>query len=131
MKRRYGKVKPDLAPEHLIVRWANRMRAYYGHPVYMVGSQLMDKENPNDVDIICIIPDDEFETRFMNIDRWHQEQGEGRFSEEYWRWTERNIKDSLDGMVHTGWNIDFKVYCATYNKAFPEDKHPKKRLDTR
>jgi len=36
MKRRYGKVKSNLAPEHRIVRWANRMRAYGSAYQYVI-----------------------------------------------------------------------------------------------
>lgn len=43
--------------------WANQIAARYGHPVYLVGSALTE-EHPRDVDVVCILPDDEFFARF-------------------------------------------------------------------
>ena len=124
------RIKLPVEPDSWLSRWANRMRAYYGHPVYLVGSQLTDKEIPSDVDVICIIPDNEFQLRFCDVGLWHHEIGTCMFTEKgVWGWSDRCIKDALDGMAHTQMPIDFKVYCQTYANAF-KDK-PKVRIDTR
>lgn len=126
------KLSIPLSPENKLVRWANRMRSYYGHPVYLVGSQLTDKKTPTDVDVVCIIPNDEFELRFCEIGLWHQEGGTFMYTEEgRWKWSDRCVKDTLDGMRFTGLNIDFKVYPKAYDLAYPLDKFPKLKLDTR
>ena len=119
-----------LSIESWLVRWANRMRGYYGHPIYLVGSQLSDNPNPNDVDVICILPDAEFKLRFCNIDDWMNEGGTYMYTEPVrWKWSDRCIKDTLDGMAHTRMNIDFKVI--PHSDALAYENKPRLKLDTR
>ena len=137
-----------LQPEHKLVRWANSIRIFYGHPIYLVGSQLepncfVDELNcaeftqkieteiePSDIDIVCIIPDKEFELRYGPYGKFCDESCTGIYTEECtWKWSDDNIKRSLSGMVETGLAIDFKVYPEQHSWSF-EDK-PKIRLDTR
>jgi len=127
-----NKLELPLRDDNLLIRWANRMRTYYGHPIYLVGSQLSDKTNPTDVDVVCIIPDKEFSLRFqVSIGDWHQERGCYIISESYWEWTDRCVKDSLNGMRYTKLKIDFKVYPETLDLVYRSDIFPKLKLDTR
>jgi hypothetical protein len=50
------KIKQEFSETHSLVRFANKMCGFYGHPVYLVGSQLTS-ETPRDVDLVCVIPD--------------------------------------------------------------------------
>lgn len=43
--------------------WANQIAARFGHPIYLVGSALTE-DRPRDVDIVCVLPDDEFRNRY-------------------------------------------------------------------
>ena len=122
-----------LLPEHKLVKWANQIRGFYGHPVYLVGSQITGSDRPRDVDIVCAIPDNEFELRYGSVDDWCQEGGTGLWTEVRWKWADDCSKKSLDGMRDTKLQIDFKVQpMAQFNgysnihKQFPPVK-----LDTR
>ena len=43
----------------------HRLSGYYNGYCFLVGSQMNPgKENPRDIDIICVIPDAEFERRY-------------------------------------------------------------------
>jgi hypothetical protein len=115
--------------EHKLVIWANSIRAFYGHPIYLVGSQLTEKENPRDIDIVCIIPNNEFELRYGSLNKWCDESGTGVYTEVRWSWADDCLKRSLSGMQETGYSIDFKIQAKTIALGY-EDK-PKLKLDTR
>lgn len=136
------KLKIDsLSETHPLVRFANKMCGFYGHPVFLVGSQL-DSETPRDVDIVCEIPDDQFKSRYFS-DWWNAELSvaqevekfflgvhTGVHTEEHWNWYEDMLKKSLLGMKTLHIPIDFKVYPKSYSENNFQDK-PKLRLDTR
>lgn len=127
------KLQLPLAPENRLVRWANAIRAFYGHPIYLVGSQITAKANPRDVDVVCVIPDDEFCLRYGPVEKWQSEGESGFYSFVRWSWSDDCVKKSLHGMKETGLSIDFKVQAQSIwdgyeniRKAFPPYK-----LDTR
>ncbi len=94
---------------HILVRWANKIRAFYGYAVYLEGSALT-KKNPKDYDIFCIIPDEDFELRYGNTKIWKKEYMFGEIIEGIiWGWAEDCYKKSINGMKFTKLNIDFKV----------------------
>ena len=113
-----------------LTEWANSTAARYGHPVHLVGSSLFatDVSKTRDVDVVCVISDDEFKNRFgawakcFNLvharetesTRWHREMAkEARFA-----------TNALPGI-----NIDFKVQCPAWLAAYDHDRKPWARLD--
>lgn len=117
----------------LIVRWANLIRAFYGHPVYLVGSSLT-KENPRDCDVVCVIPDEEFILRYGvdDVKQWGFRYRSGSFDlhESCWKWADDVVHKSLQGMRFTRKYIDFKVFPESYDlEHFKEFQ--KLKLDSR
>lgn len=116
-----------------IVRWANLIRAFYGHPVWLVGSQLTS-ETPRDVDLVVIVPDYEFCLRFNieveKLSQWILRFNNGIFDETHWAWSDDVTKKSLNGMRYTGLPIDFKIYPEMYVNMYYQD-YPKQQIDTR
>lgn len=127
------KLHLPLPPDHRLVKWANGIRGFYGHPVLLVGSQVTGKENPRDVDIVCAIPDDEFELRYGDVNLWLQEGGTGLWTDVRWKWADDCVKKSLDGMRCTKLQIDFKVQPMAQFKGydFVNKEFPPYKLDTR
>lgn len=107
------KLQLPLDKSHRLVRWANSISAFYGHPLYLVGSQITGKENPSDVDIVCPIPDDEFTLRYGSCEAWCDEGCTGLYTEIKWDWADDCLKRSLSAMRETGLRVDFKIqpYC--------------------
>jgi len=105
------RVKLDfpLSPDSRLVRWANSISVFYGHPVYLVGSQLTGKQYPSDIDLVCPIPDEEFDARYGDLGDWLQEGGTGIYTDVRWDWANDCHKRSIDGMLSTKRVIDFKV----------------------
>lgn len=122
-----------LAPENRLVRWANAIRGFYGHPIYLVGSQITAKEDPRDVDVICIIPDREFELRYGPVELWGQEGDTGLWAETRWKWSDDCVKKSLHGMEETKLCIDFKVLSDRTNRGYEniQKAFPPYKLDAR
>lgn len=127
------KLHLPLEPDHRLVKWANEIRGFYGHPVLLVGSQIMGQENPRDIDIVCAIPDEEFELRYGKVGIWLQEGETGLWTEVRWKWADDCVKKSLDGMRDTKLQIDFKVQpMAQFNGyKYIHDSFPPCKLDTR
>lgn len=128
------KLKLPLSPENKLVRWANSIRVFYGHPVYLVGSQLT-KENPRDVDVCCILPDDEFELRYGPVDQWIDEGCSGLYTNLRWNWGDDVVKKCMHGRKETKLEIDFKVIPQKFDieqyGMGKEKFFPKLKLDTR
>ena len=103
------KLNIPLGEESRLVRWSNAVAAFYGHHVYMVGSQLQNKVNPRDVDIVCAIPDKEFEIRYGSVEKYLDELKTGMYTDITWRVAADSNKKSLHGMKETKLPIDFKV----------------------
>lgn len=115
--------------DHTLVRWANKISGYYGHPVYLVGSQVTGINKPRDTDVVCAIPNDEFAIRYGNLNDWLDEGVTGDWTAVRWKWADDCVKRSLDGRVETNLTIDFKVQPMAQFKGLPSDMQY--RLDTR
>jgi hypothetical protein len=127
------KLKLPLAPENRLVRWANAIRGFYGHPVYLVGSQITGSEDPRDIDIVCSIPDQEFELRYGSVQQWIQEGESGLWTDVRWIWSDDVVKKCLHGMKETKLQIDFKVQPETHFKEYANihAAFPPVQIDTR
>lgn len=111
--------------------WANSVAARYGHPVYLVGSALRavtleDVYKLRDVDIVCILPDDEFAARFCHW-TWacngDDKLGANRWAAEVGKLSRRASMDMRNV------NVDFKVQ----SQEWAEHQHagqPRVRIDT-
>jgi hypothetical protein len=83
-------------------QWAHLARKVFGGGFYQVGSSL-DQKNTRDVDIVCILPDDEFRELFGGI----------HVGEMDCKWAGLCLAFSLWGRDHTGLDIDFKFQSMT------------------
>ena len=132
-----ARCKIKILESDLITRWANAMSGFYGHPIYLVGSQLT-KTNPRDVDIVCVIPDEEFKLRYIQIyhkehhdieiQQWYSRYMCGLYNESNWLWWRDCHAKSIQGMRNTRQMIDFKVWAESTDKGNFYHK-PKLRLD--
>lgn len=125
---------------NVLVRYANKMAGFYNNPVYLVGSQL-DSDNPRDVDIVCIISDEEFKLRWLRtwclgdnnlkdeIDKFYLGIHTGIHETEHWEWYRDMWKKTLYGLKMTKLPIDFKVQAQSYADSHYLEKK-KLRLDT-
>lgn len=122
-----------ISESHPLRRWANSLRAYYGHPVYMIGSQLNPGvEHPHDIDVVCILPDDEFALRYGPLDEWMEQGLTGAYHTTRWRWAREMHKRWREGVNETHLPIDFKVYPMAQHRGYA-NLHavvPPYRLDT-
>lgn len=124
------KVLP-LHPGDALVRWANLTRGFYGHTVWLVGSQLF-KDDPRDVDMAVYLPDEEFCLRYgvTDLESWLKNFNWGVFEASHWAWADDMVKKSLHGMRFTSLPIDLKVLPQTYiDRFFPNCD--KIQVDTR
>lgn len=110
---------------------ANGLRAYYGVPIYLVGSALQDaNEDPRDWDIRIMLPDARFQKRFGSRKSWETEGATGEYTKIRWRWSDECVKHSKVLSSRTGLNCDVQIFPASYaRERFP--KLPKLQLDTR
>ena len=104
-----AKLKLPLEKNHPLVKWANQIQEFYGYNVMLVGSQITGSESPRDVDIVCAIPDREFELRYGSVNDWVEQGKTGLWTEIRWKWANDCIKKSSDIIKSTGIQIDFKV----------------------
>jgi hypothetical protein len=78
------------------------------YPVIIVGSVLY-KNNPRDIDIICVIPDSSFKKFFgIGANKWIKEGKTGAWSKERFRWSDISIKTSKTLSKRMKNNVDFK-----------------------
>lgn len=110
--------------------WANQMAARFGHPVYLVGSAIDAEERPRDVDVVVILPNEEFEARYghtpYDFIRAAIEPG----LEEYRAlWNRDMAKLSSNASRELDCNIDLKVQSETEASAHRFRSH-RVRLDT-
>jgi hypothetical protein len=106
--------------------WADQIACRFGYPVYVVGSALT-KENPRDIDIVVMLPVEDFISRYGSINEWLRdtwvEWGETRQ-----RWAVDVAKISRDATKALSLNIDFKIQ--PMNIALQENAgKPKLRID--
>ena len=113
-----------LLPE--LKKIGNQMYAYYGGPVYLIGSSL-EKEQAKDIDIRVIVSVEDFERLFGSYDAFISEYQSGDFGLVTWRWAENRLKRCRVLSAQTKQNIDF--CCWGENMWNPV--YPHLRLDTR
>lgn len=109
--------------------FATSTAARYGHPVYLVGSAVDTVDLPyeqqcaavwalRDVDVVCILPDEEFANRFGGS--WEAAQSDlapGR------RWAAEVGKISRSAARElSNLNLDFKVQSDGWTRARHQDK---------
>lgn len=94
---------------------ANRLACYYYSPVYLVGSAL---QTPfyNDVDIVVILSDENFERRYGSIDSYIKENNENIKIVTRKNWAVDCFKRWQIISDFTGLNIDFKTQSQTISK---------------
>lgn len=113
----------------LLAGFGNDLFARYGHPAYLVGSGLESTDIDSiwrlrDVDIVCVLPDDEFANRF-GADWQHVQGGLSTAA----RWVaecgkmSRQFARSMSSM-----NVDFKVQSESWAAARHADR-PRLRID--
>lgn len=103
-----SKLNLPLESDNKLVLWANQWSGLLGCPIFIVGSQLTDKINPNDVDIVIPMTKEQFEIEFGDINDWANESS-GKYSEIKWKWWTRCNKIKDDGFNDTGLKLDVKI----------------------
>jgi hypothetical protein len=118
----------------ILIRCANNLSGFYGQPVYLVGSQLT-KDDPRDVDIVIILPHDEFVLRYINqretigitndekCYQWGLRWKSGLYNESNWVWAKDVSHKCLQAMKWTSMYIDLKVLPLCYHLEHYSD-HP-------
>lgn len=92
---------------------------FYGCPVYLVGSGIVDPD-PNDLDIVIPIPDELFEARYGR----HVDDG---FPTSQWkRWARDCAKIGRELTMECKRSVDFKTQPRTL---FESIEKPRLRLD--
>jgi hypothetical protein len=109
--------------------FATGMAARYGHPVYLVGSALSvvaydEVWKLRDVDMVCVLPDEEFFNRFGGS--WQATQGgltaSGRWAAEVGKMS-RQASRQLSNM-----NVDLKIMSEDWQQVRHAGK-PRLRID--
>ena len=103
-----SKLNLPLESDNKLVLWANQWSGLLGCPIFIVGSQLTDKINPNDVDIVIPMTKEQFEIEFGDINDWANESS-GKYGEIKWKWWTRCNKIKEDGFNDTGLKLDVKI----------------------
>lgn len=88
-----------------LTQWGIMVTQVFGGVCYQVGSSLNSKKW-RDVDVVCIVEDDEFE-------KWAGTK-EASYGEANLRWAGICIAFSEWGKAATGLNIDFKLQSKTW-----------------
>ena len=109
-----------------LVIMANRLAGYYYSPVYLVGS-VLTKKDFNDVDIVVIMSDKNFERRYGNINEYIRENNENGTINVRKKWAMDCFKRWEIISDFTGLNIDFKTQSITIAKA--HNNKPFLRID--
>lgn len=98
--------------------WANALLQRYGHPVYLVGSAMgtTDYTKTRDVDVVVIMPDDEFRWRFGGD--WPLTEGFGLVADRYNAEMGKQARQAFNSTRNKApINIDFKVQSETWAAA--------------
>lgn len=136
------KLKFPIERMHPLRFACHRLSQYYNGYCFLVGSHMNpSKENPRDIDIICVISDAEFERRYGgSLEDWDFEtSGYGGILSE--RWTLDMSKRSRSFNFLEDTFVDFKVHplslffylASKYDKTAPcfqIDNRPKVNWET-
>ncbi len=96
------------------LRWnANSLRAYYGVPVYLVGSALLDSNvRPRDWDVRIILSDADFERRYgISAEVFRGSITDERWPDGRWHWADDCRKQSSVMAAHTGVKVVGQFEC--------------------
>lgn len=106
--------------------WANQIASRFDAKVYLVGSVLYS-DDPRDVDIRVVIPDDLFEARYGSVLEWIDETWRTPWGECRQKWSRdiRKIGNDLARIYHL--NIDFQIDPESVAKCHGD--RPRVRLD--
>ena len=86
----------------------NPLKLLRQYPTYLVGS-VLNKNNPRDIDIICVIPNKNFEKIFkISPKKWRTEGLTGNWSKERWEWCRLTISTCKILARRLNSNVDFK-----------------------
>lgn len=108
-----------------LILFAHKLSWLYYAKVYLVGSSLKH-ENYNDVDLIVLMDDIDFERKFGSIDKWHNEiTGVDKDVFVANIWANSCYKQWFMGCEMTGLKLDLKILPKKYCKIF----EPNVRLD--
>lgn len=92
------------------------------YPVVLIGSVLV-KDNPRDIDIVCILPDKEFKLEFgLSAKQWRKEGKEGNWSNERWEWARKSIEGGKSLAKRLKGNIDFKFIPVSFYEEIKETR---------
>lgn len=111
--------------------WANQIAARYGHPAYLVGSSL-SREDARDIDIVVVLPDDEYWGRYGRQYEWMRSAREAvdeDWSEAAKRWGADVGKLSAQAAAEGVGNVDLKIQNAVVASTSHAGK-PRRRIDT-
>lgn len=96
---------------------------YFGLPVYLVGSGLVESKDPNDIDVVIPVPDDLFDAMYgvyvAPIDR-------GTPSAQWKRWARDCAKQGRELTMVCMKSVDFKTQPKSL---FSTIAKPRRRLD--
>jgi len=89
---------------------ARGLRGYYGEPVYLCGSALLDcNADPRDWDVRIGLRDADFKRRYGNPDEFRKNQSSGNWTRVNWRWSYDCVKQSKDSYNRTQLNVDLQT----------------------
>lgn len=109
-----------------LVLFAHKLSWLYFSNVYLVGSSLKGNDF-NDVDLIVLMDDIDFERKFGSLDRWHDEiSGKEKEIKVANIWANSCYKQWVMGCKITSLKLDLKILPKKFCKIF----EPYKRLDT-
>jgi hypothetical protein len=125
-------------PPASLIRYANGLAGFYGHPVFVVGSSLRSA-NARDIDLVCVIPDQDFWLRYINpnprvglkndnVEQFWLRYMTEMYNKANWMWWREMNKKSRAGMENTRLYVDFKVFSQWYDDRY-YSKLPKFRID--
>ena len=114
----------ELLPK--LTKLANHWYAYYGGPVFLIGSAL-EKEEPRDIDIRVVVTKEDFERLYGKYEDFSKEYVSGEFGPCTWSWVEDRLKRCRLAYAETNANIDFCVFT----RDMWDTTVSKMRLDTR
>ena len=104
-----GKLILPIDASHPLRTQCQRISQYYNGITYLVGSQVNPTvSTPRDVDLVCVIPDSEFEHRYGALEDWYSQVVEGLGGRVAERWTIDCNKRTRSVSVPQGM-VDFKV----------------------
>lgn len=106
---------------------ANQLYAYYGGPVYLVGTAL-EKEECRDIDIRVVVSNKDFDRLFGPVDVFLKEYSSGEFGLTTWRWAEDRLKRCRLLYDRYRIRIDF---CCWVESMWDGVNNKHLRLDTR